>query len=296
MAVDLSIIIVNFNSYPYLRNCLDSIFKFTSGIEFEVLVVDNGSTDNSFGQLLELERITRMSLIEAGENKGFGTANNIGAKRACGKYLLFLNPDTELVDNSIFDFYQFLEQSDVWIAACGGRLVNPDGSYAVSFGNFPSLFQQFSDIGFRRLYMKYYNRKLSISPPCDFNEPKSVGYISGADLFIRKSVFDQIGGFDEDYFMYYEDTDLCLRLQKSGYQSFIIPSVSIIHTGSETPGAFNYSKYRMLEQSKYLYFRKHHGRFISLISRTIQIITLLTHFKPTARYKLGKALGITLRA
>jgi GT2 family glycosyltransferase len=295
MAIDVSIIIVNFNSTEYLRNCLDSIYQFTSGLEYEVLVVDNGSTDNSFGQLHELERITRRSIIVNEENKGFGVANNMGAKIAKGKYLLFLNPDTELIDNSVLELFNFMEQSDKSIAACGARLQHPDSSYSVSFGNLPSLFQQFSDIGFRRLYMKFYNQRLSISPPCDFTQPAPVGYISGADLFIRKEIFNQLGGFDEDYFMYYEDTDLCKRLQRSEYETYIVPSVTVLHAGSETPGAFNYDKYRMLERSKYLYFRKHHGRFSSLLARTIQILTLLVHAIPKHPYRVWEAIKITVK-
>jgi len=297
MEIDLSIIIVNYNSLHCLPTCLESVERSTIGVSYEVIVVDNGSNDEQVGQLHELKRITRMSMIENGVNKGFGAANNVGAKKAKGKYLLFLNPDTELVDNSLLKFYQFMEECDESIAACGGRLVNRDGSYAVSFGNLPSLFQQFSDIGIRRLYMKYYNRRLSISPPCDFAEPNSVGYISGADLFIRKSVFDQIGGFDEDYFMYYEDTDLCHRLQTSGYQCYLLPSVSIIHTGSastEPIGSFNYEKYKLLEKSKYLYFRKHHGRLAAISAKALQILSLINHSISTRGVQFKSVIRTTL--
>lgn len=299
MPVQVSVIIVNYNSGQDILNGLESIYTHTKGVEFEVIVVDNGSTDNSVGELQEIQKVrARITLLTTGENKGFGAANNIGARHATGDYLLFLNPDTLLVNDAISDFYGFLEKSEKSVAACGGRLIKSDGEYAVSFGHFPTLFQQFSDIGFRSLYKGYYNRRLSISPSCDFTEPRPVDYLSGADLCIRKSVFDELCGFDEEYFMYYEDTDLFYRLNQAEYQAYILPRVTVIHQESspEKPdGAFNYTKYSMLEKSKYLYFKKHHGGCAVILSKMFQLISLVAHWKGKYRYRLGRVVGITLK-
>ncbi len=293
MTIDVSIVIVNFNSGQYLKNCLESIYNCTKGVSFEIILVDNASTDGSFEKIRE--DFTSIFGLKNDSNLGFAAANNIGAKSAQGKYLLFLNPDTLLVDDAISAMYQFLESADNMVAACGARLQNPDGTYSVSFGNFPTLFQQFSDIGFRAIYKRYYDRKLSISPPCNFTDPQPVGYLSGADTFIRKDIFLKLGGFDEAYFMYYEDTDLFYRLHKAGYQSYLLPEVSITHIGSSTSdsdGTFNYSKYSMLEKSKYLYFAKNHGACSVFWAKTFQTFSLLFHVGKF-HYSLKKMLRIT---
>ncbi len=296
MTIDVSIIIVSYNSGQFLQNCLESIYAHTKGVSFEIILVDNASTDNSFVTICETFASIRG--LKNSSNLGFASANNLGAKSAQGKYLLFLNPDTLLKDDAIAAMYQFLESSDKNVAACGARLQNADGSYSVSFGNFPTLFQQFSDIGFRTFYKRYYDKKLSISPPCNFTDPHPVGYLSGADIFIRKEIFEKIGGFDERFFMYYEDTDLFYRLHKAGYQSWLLPQVSITHIGSSTSdsdGTFNYSKYSMLEKSKYLYFAKNHGSGSVFLAKTFQLIALLLHIGKF-RYNLLKVIRITLKA
>jgi len=296
MPVQVSVIIVNYNSGQDILHCLESIYAFTQEVDFEIIIVDNSPDDRSLREIRA--QFAEISSISNSRNVGFGYANNQGAKNATGDYLLFLNPDTLLVNDAISDFYRFLEKGEKHIAACGGRLIKPDGEYAVSFGHFPTLFQQFSDIGFRSLYKGYYNRRLSISPPCDFSEPRPVDYLSGADIFIRKSVFDERGGFDEEYFMYYEDTDLFYRLNQAGYQAYLLPRVTVIHQESspEKPdGSFNYTKYSMLEKSKYHYFKKHYGGFAVVLSKLFQLISLVAHWKGQYRYRLGRVAGITVR-
>ena len=296
MTKDVSIVIVSYNSGQFLNNCLESIYAHAKGLSFEIILVDNASTDNSFVTICET--FVTICGIKNKENLGFSAANNIGSSHASGKYILFLNPDTLLVDDAITTMHKFLESADNTVAACGARLQNRDGSYSVSFGNFPTLFQQFSDIGFRAFYKRYYDRKLSISPPCNFIVPQPVGYLSGADIFIRKDIFQQIGGFDERYFMYYEDTDLFYRLHKAGYHSWLLPQVSITHIGSSTSdsdGTFNYSKYSMLEKSKYLFFAKNHGSGSVFLAKTFQLIALLLHIGKF-RYNLLKVIRITLKA
>jgi hypothetical protein len=296
MTKDVSIIIVNYNSGQFLNNCLESIYAHTKGVSFEIILVDNASSDGSFVPICET--FTSIRGLRNSSNLGFAAANNLGAKSAQGKYLLFLNPDTLLVDDAITAMHQFLESTGNTMAACGARLQNPDGSYSVSFGNFPTLFQQFSDIGFRALYKRFYDRKLSISPPCSSTNPQPVGYLSGADVLIRKDIFQQIGGFDERYFMYYEDTDLFYRLHQAGYQSWLLPQLSITHIGSSTSdsdGTFNYSKYSMLEKSKYIYFAKNHGAGSVFWAKIFQLIALLLHIGKF-RYNFLKVVRITLKA
>lgn len=296
MAVDVSIIIVNYNSGQYILDCIESIYLHTKGVDFEIIVVDNNSTDDSFCEICE--KFVTICGLKNPTNLGFGAANNIGARQASGEYLLFLNPDTILIQDSVTEFYQFLEGSERQIVACGGRMQKPDGEYAVSFGHFPTLFQQFSDIGVRALYKKHYDRRLSLSPPCDFTEPRKVEYLSGADIFIRKAVFEQLGGFDERFFMYYEDTDLLYRLEKTGYRAYLLPQVHLIHkesTPDNPDGSFNYTKYTMLEKSKYLYFAKNHGTGPVFWAKLFQLLALVFHYFGRYRYSLRRVWGITVK-
>ena len=297
MAVDVSIIIVNYNSGQYLPDCVESIYAHTKGISFEIIVVDNNSTDDSFCEICE--KFVPICGLKNPTNLGFGAANNIGARKAAGKYLFFLNPDTILTDDAVSAFYKFLTESNPQIAACGGRMQKPDGEYAVSFGHFPTLFQHFSDIGFRVLFKGFYNKRLSLSPPCNFTIPQQVDYISGADIFIRSAVFEKLDGFDEHFFMYYEDTDLFYRLSKAGYQTWLLPQVKIIHHESPAAhpgGSFNYTKYSMLEKSKYLYFAKNHGAGSVFWVKLFQLFELVFHYFGRYRYSLPKTVGITLKA
>jgi hypothetical protein len=257
-------------------------------------VVDNGSTDGSLCAIRK--KFVKICGIENSLNIGFGAANNIGAKQAEGEYLFFLNPDTVLLNDCLSIFIHFLSETGNDVVSCGGRLETASGGYSVSFGNFPSIFQQFSDIGFRVLYKRFYNKHLSISPPCNFNTPQEVGYLSGADLFIKKDIFLKMGGFDEQFFMYFEDTDFFLRLSKAGYTAYILPGVRIVHFGDSAilpDGSFNYAKYAMTEKSKYLYFAKNIGAGSVFWVKLFQLLALVFHCFGRHRYSLRKTVRIT---
>lgn len=275
MAPDVSIIIVNYNSGDCLRQCIESVYAHTKDLEFEIIAVDNASTDHSFVPICESSFVS-ICVIKNSTNLGFSAANNIGVKTATGKYLFFLNPDTLLIDNSIHRFYEFLESAEPDIVACGGLLIRHSGEPDTSFGNFPSLFQAFSDIGFRRLYRRYYDRHLSIAQSQAYESPQPAGYLSGADIFIRREAFLNAGGFDESFFMYYEDVDLFYRLNKSGYRAVILPDVKIVHHKSVSTRSgerFNHQKNAMMEESKYLYFGKNHGAISARIVKLFQLIS-----------------------
>lgn len=293
-----SIIIVNYNCAEHTCNCIESIYKYCLGTSFEIIVVDNASS----GSLVNVitERFPDVKLIVNDKNLGFGVANNIGSRIALGEYLFFLNPDTILLSDTVSEFYTFLEHCGGRIGCCGGNLVTPDGKPNTSFGNFPSVLQQFSDIGFRSLYKRYYNEKLTMAGRCDFDEIRTVDYLVGAAVFIKKQLFEGTGGFDERFFMYYEETDLFYRLNKFGYKSYLLPEVKIIHlegVASSSEGTFNYEKWAMMEQSRYYYFSKNKGKFISFCVRLVQMLslTLLYCFGKTP-VNLKKAIRITLKA
>ncbi len=299
MTPKISIIIVNYNSHPVIGRCIDSVYQFVPEPSYEIIVVDNASAPESVRFIKE--NYPRVKCIENLENKGFGAANNLGVQQAMGKYLFFLNPDTILTDNAVIRFYDFLEKASPEVVSCGGNLIHKDGSPATSYGNFPSLLQEWSDIGFRRFYPRYYENNLKLGKTCTKEtKPFRVPYITGADIFIRKEAFQKAGGFDERFFLYYEETDLFYRLGRMGYESYILPDVKIIHLEGPSmlkEGELNYEKWAFWEKSKYYYFRKNKGRFAASIAKGMQIFSLLLHRLFGAKaYTLRKALRITRKA
>jgi len=151
-----------------------------------------------------------------------------------------------------------------------------------SFGNLPSIEQQIFDLGLNKLFAKYYRRKIAPALSVSSNEPiEQVGYVCGANLFVEKRLFDEIGGFDEEFFMYWEEVDLCRRFSVLGTRCTVIPEAKILHHESvstlDESREFNYQKYEMLERSKYLYFKKHHGEWSIPFVKIIQIISLVIH-------------------
>ena len=289
--MQISIIIVNYNTKKLTLNFIITIYEYTKDINFEIIVVDNASSDDSVEAIRASYPLVK--IIEPNKNLGFGRANNLGAKYAQGEYLFLLNSDTLLIENTLSVLYTFMkDRGSENIGACGVSLLNGQQQKTISAGHFPSLLQEFSDIGFRHLYKNYYNNKLSLafSIPKD-GDVREVYYICGAYIFMKKELFDKLKGFDEDYFMYFEETDLFFRLKKKGYSSVILTNHHLIHLegGStvqkETKGRLK--KYQMLMNSKILYYKKHKS-FLALFLMKV-FNTLFTTIHPI--YK-GNRLNI----
>lgn len=272
--MDVSIIIVNYNTKDITRRCIDSIFKNVIDVSFEVLLVDNASQDGSREYFSKQKNITYIYLDN---NYGFGYANNIGAKYSKGQYLFFLNSDTLLINNAVLSFYKYMEEN-IDIASCGGNLVTPSLDNAVCHGCFPSILDDFSKIGFKRFYKSYYDNYISLAQTINLGNTNDVRYICGADIFIRKNLFDEFCGFDTDYFMYYEETDLYYRLYKAGYKSIILSNINIIHLegGSSTHNDIQaVNKFNMLFKSRFIFFKKNKPRYQLLLLRLFNLISIL---------------------
>jgi len=278
--MDVSIIIVNYNTKELTSQCINSIYEKTYGVSFEVILVDNASTD---GSREFFERDIRITYIYNNENLGFGRSNNTGAKFAKGKYLFLLNSDTILPMNAIGEFYAYMEKH-LDIASCGGNLIGCNGQNVSSHGNFPSLLEDFSNIGFSKLYPKYYRHNIAIAQTTDEGNIDDVKYICGADIFIRKEIFEKFNGFDDDYFMYYEETDLYYRLYDTGYKSVILPNVNIIHligqsSNQNTPESrVNIPKFRMMFKSRILFFKKNKPRYQTIFVRLFSLLSVMVRF------------------
>lgn len=218
MAVDVSIIIVNYKTIDLVRDCVASIQKFTSGINYEIIVVDNASEDIS---ALKSEKT---ATIQLDKNIGFGGANNCGAEAAKGDVLFFLNPDTLLLNNAVkilFDAMKTLPHCGICGANVYDAELKPHHSY-----NYCTMTLKH---GMRCMFIP--SGKLShISRQHNFSEqPKAVEYITGADLMISRQLFEDVGGFNRNIFMYYEDVDLCFKVRSRKLRCYSVPEARIQH-------------------------------------------------------------------
>lgn len=235
--MQVSIIIVNYNTKKLLRDCLESIFRNTKDIAFEVIVSDNSSTDGSV-EMIKSE-FSQVILIENKENLGFGAANNRGLEIAKGEFIFYLNSDTILLNNAVKIFHDWWKDAPNKdeVGALGAMLLNAEKETIHSFGQIKSLNKELGErfhclLGVTKDTLKYFfTRKLGTLPLHDnLQEPffGEVPYVTGADLFMKN---DSFAKFDERYFMYKEEVDMQLQLHKAGKKSFIIEGPQIIHLG-----------------------------------------------------------------
>lgn len=242
--MDVSIIIVNYNTKELIFDCLESIFAHTKGIEFEVIVSDNGSRDGSVNMIKT--HFPTVMVIENGENIGFGSANNKALEVAKGKYIFYLNSDTVLLNNAVKLFFDYYEtHTELNIGGLGCNLQDKDGNTIDSSGEIAGEFSNANELLQNLFHLLLRCYKVSIRH-CLFRKPLrpvekkrktekkigKVGFITGADLFIKNNKFAK---FDENYFMYYEETDLELQMTREGFEFYLIEGPQIIHLegGSE---------------------------------------------------------------
>jgi GT2 family glycosyltransferase len=234
----LSVIIVNYNSGDYAIECIRSLHK-QENVNIEIIVIDNASRDNSVKQL-NLKFGDEMVLIESKENLGFGRANNLGAGKATGEYLMLLNPDTVIPDSlGCFHLIQFLDAHPE-IGMVGPAVEEPrKGKNVLPRFSYPSSRNLKYTTTFRGL-------------------PGDIAWILGACMLIKRSLYNEIAGFDPDYFLYGEDADICLRIRRHGYQIGYCEDVKIIHvSGASEIGAEPLDKWLRKRRGLYLFCKKH---------------------------------------
>lgn len=251
----LSVIIISYNTKKYILDCLESIFKFLprSKMNFEVIVIDNNSSDGSSEAIKK--RFPQVKLIESKENLGFGKANNVAAGLASGKYLLFLNSDTLLSDDSFKKAIEYFEKNKK-TGVIGPKIMLPDGSVQpASFGNEPSLLTL--------LLTKF--QKASVK-----SIQKEVGWVTGACLFIRHDLFKKLKGFDDQFFMYFEDIDLCMSSQRAGYKVILFPDVQVTHLLGKSLKS-NWQRKKIYWDSQKKFYRKHYGFWGGLLVKAFNL-------------------------
>ena len=218
--MDVSIIIVTYNTLKLTSECIDSIVEKTDGISYEIILVDNMSSDCSKDFFENDKRIKKY--IYNKKNYGFGVANNIGMQNASGKYFFLLNSDTLLINNAVKSFYDYAEShSNKAIYGC--YLVDGEGNYNLSYFDFPA----FTILEFIK------SRFFKKSETIDYSIRK-VQAITGADLFIPRSIIKQCGGFDANIFLYGEESELQFRMKKEGIDRVVLPMPKIIHLGKQS--------------------------------------------------------------
>lgn len=212
--MDVSIIIVNYNTLRITQECIDSIFKHTSGLNFEVIVVDNASTDGS-GAILQRDK--RIRYIQSPKNGGFGFGNNLGMRAAQGRYFFLLNSDTLLINNAVKMFFDYAESHQPNMIY-GGWLKGGDGQYRHSFFYFPAF-----------TIMQFLHSILHSQDYRPTWDNRDVECVCGADMFMPRTAFEKTGGFDENIFLYGEEGEWQYRLMRLGFGRRIITDPEIIH-------------------------------------------------------------------
>lgn len=275
----LSIIIINYNVKQLLQECLNSVSKATNNLEAEVIVVDNASTDGSMSYLKPLFPSIRFICNDT--NEGFARANNKALTISNGEYILFLNPDTVIPSDSISKCLSFFDNHPD-AGAIGVKMVNGNGEFLKeSKRGFPSPSASFWKLtGIThlfprsRMFSEYYLGHL------DENKSHPVDVLSGAFMMVKKQVLDNIGGFDERFFMYAEDIDLSYRISKAGYRNYYYPGTTIVHfKGSSTKKDIRYVHqfYKAMSQ----FVKKHygHGAYSLMLDAGIRVFTLFSSLR-----------------
>lgn len=261
--MDVSIIFVNYNTSKLTQDAIKSIYKKTVGVLFEIIVVDNASVDNSIKEIKA--RFPEVILIANKQNVGFGRANNIGMKVAKGDYFFLLNTDAYLINNAIEILFKFMEEKEnALIGITGGHMFRENGNSCISSANFPN-FKLFIKGSFWRFFYKksFYINEIPKLIQTKENCPYEVDYVSGADFFVRRSVIEKIGGFNKRFFLYFEETELCLRYKRKINKAkiMIVPNAKIVHIGqgSDKEGVKSLKFRLRYLKSKSIYFSIQNG-------------------------------------
>lgn len=266
---DVSIIYVNYKTSSLIIDSILTVKQKTKEVDYEIIVVDNNSGDQSQSQIQRA--YPEVIWIQSSDNIGFGRANNLGLEVAKGQCVLFLNPDTLLMNDAISILYHFIMSSSD-IGACGGNLFDETGCPTNSFSRiYPSFLWEFLSIFYLSPKVFPYVRSHNFNFA---KKPIKVASIVGADLMVKRTVLDLVDGFDPRFFMNYEETELCRRIRKNGFDIFSIPDAQIIHLEGKA-SYIKQSRLSYLYEGQYIYFYKVYG-YVGCL--TIYLITQLKSY------------------
>lgn len=298
--MDVSIIIVSFNTRDLLLQCLASIFETLEravkagplSVEnraisrgYEVIVVDNGSMDRTGAAIAR--QYPQVRLIENEFNLGFAAANNQGMRVSRGRYLLFLNPDTEVMEGSVVELVRFMNRHPR-VGMATSKLLYPDGRFQHSAFRFPTLWMTFLD--FFPLAPRLLQSGLNGRYPQErYLRPFEIDHPLGACMLVRREVAQRVGMLSEDYFMYCEEVDWCVRIKRDGWQVFCEPQAAVMHHGGASTRQLADRMFVELHRSRMTLFRKYYSPFFRVAARAITALGLVWEYGRWAgRYVRGE--------
>jgi len=265
--MDVSVIFVNYNTHDFLDQCIESVIKCTKGVTYEIIIVDNNSPDRSIDETAR--KYKNVKLINSKVNKGFGSGCNLGVMNAAGDYVAIINPDIKIDTDVLTRMHAFMN-SEKNCGLCGTVLTDEEGKAIYTYNEFPGIFWEFIQaLGFGSNYfIDRLNKKMKASGSVKYE----VDWLIGAFLFVRKKVYDNVKGFDENFFLYYEDVDIQLRIRDAGYGIYCLTDTSVHHyerSSVRVPESQNIYWYNM-NRSKIMYMEKN-------LSFTKRKVILLMH-------------------
>jgi hypothetical protein len=268
--MDLSIIIVSWNTRDLLAQCLDSIYAHPPHCEFEVWVVDNASSDGSAAMVRE--QFPQVRLIENKENLGFAAASNQSIQESTGRHVLLLNPDTLVPANTIERLAVFLDACPR-AGAVGPRVLNPNGTLQFSCHPMLTLVREF----WRLMHLDIISpRSIYYEEKWDMTIAHPVEVLQGSCLLIRRQALQEVGLLDPSFFMYTEEVELCYRILRGGWSIYWLPSVTITHYGGQSTSQASDRMFIELHRSKVLFFRKTRGVWGGRVYKVLLLLTALT--------------------
>ncbi|MFC1738370.1 glycosyltransferase family 2 protein [Planctomycetota bacterium] len=258
--MDVSIIIVNWNTRNILHNCLRSVYQQSKNVNFEVIVIDNGSTDSSVAMVQS--EFPDVIVIGNPENRGFAAANNQGIAAAKGRYILLLNSDTIVLENSISNTIRFADANpDAAVVGC--RILNPDRTLQLTCFMFPLVLNMLLSSTY--LYKLFPNNRFFGRERMTWwqrDNVKEVDVVTGCFMLVRRQAIEQVGVMDEQFFMYGEETDWCYRFKQAGWKILFTPGAQIIHIHGASTEQIKPQMILQLRGSILLFLKKHKNRFV----------------------------------
>jgi GT2 family glycosyltransferase len=289
--MNLSIVIVTWDSEEFIRNCLDSIFLSQGNFTSEVIVVDNGSSDET-AKIVE-QFYPQVNLIQNKKNLGYAKANNQGMEKAKGEHILLLNPDTQVLEDALSLMSEFMEENPK-IGALGPKLLNPDKSVQASCREFPTfstLIWEFSGLSrlfprsrvFGRWRMGYFN----------FDTQRETDQPMGSCLMLRRATLEDVGAFDENFVMFFNDVDLCFRIKKGGWKIYFYPEAKVIHYKGASTRKVRAKMIWLSHLAFYKFFKKHKTGLANRLCLFFLLIPLiLSAWIRILLFHLGKLTGV----
>lgn len=266
--IDLTFIIVNWNTRYLLTNCINSIYSTVAGFHYQIYMIDNGSNDDSVSVVRN--QFSDVKIIENSENKGFAAAVNQALGENLARYTVLLNTDSVLQKGAIHTLYTFMEQHGD-SGMVGAQLIKPDGTRQHSYDNYPTLATELFNKSFLRIFFphKYPSKKQVL------NQPVEVESVIGACLMVRNETVKQVGRLDENYFFFLEETDWCYRIRKAGWKIYHVPDAKVIHIGGESKKMAPWQAQVEYCRSLYIFFKKNRSGLSYIVLRILYVMKIV---------------------